>query len=281
MLDKKIWIKLKKFTETVSYIRGILQINNVFYVVDEKGISTLNNEVYKFQSNKEYYWCATCRVGNNILVVRNENYGDDDVESRLFNPINYHWSDVDIRTKRKYFAVVYYLNKVYIVGGWDEGSMIGKPPQRSIHCRIDGKTVNSIIIYDPVTKTQQISPIEMNEARWGHKVIVYKNKLFVFGGKDADGYRLNSVEMFSPETNKFVMMAPMKIGRSGFGCCRVGNLVYVIGGATSVADRTSSVEIYNMDSNTWTDGVDLPVATYNLYACAVNFSSPNQWRLLR
>ena len=100
------------------------------------------------------------------------------------------------------------------------------------------------------------------------KIISYKKKLFVFGGKCKGGY-LNTVGMFSPETNKFVMMAPMKIARSDFGCCRVGNLMYVVGGyGGDVA--TNSFEIYNMDNNTWTDGVDFPVATFALAACAVN-----------
>ena len=46
----------------------------------------------------------------------------------------------------------------------------------------------------------------MNEVRYNHSVIVYNKKLFVFGGYGKDGH-LNSVEMFSPETNTFVMMA--------------------------------------------------------------------------
>ena len=91
----------------------------------------------------------------------------------------------------------------------------------------------------------------------------------LYYGYDKDGY-LNYVEMFSPDTNKFVMMAPMKIARSSFGCCRVGNLVYVVGGWIGGVNDTKSVEIYNMDSNTWTDGVDFPVADHNLLACGVN-----------
>ena len=250
LLDENRWIKLNKFPKSVSYICGILEINDDFYVIGSKGISTLNNEVYKFPSNKQYGCCATCRLGNNIFLVCKKNYYDD-VESRLFNPITNQWSDVNIETERYYFPVVYYLSKVYIVGGNDSRQKL-----------------NSIEVYDPVSKTQDLVPIKMNEARSSHKVIVYNNKLFVFGGFGKDG-PLNSVEMFSPETKKFVMMAPMKFARSDFGCCRVRNLVYVIGGATGFAD-TKSVEIYNMDSNTWTDGVDFPVAEYNLYACAVN-----------
>ena len=77
--------------------------------------------------------------------------------------------------------------------------------------------------------------------------------------------------MFSTETNKFVMMAPMKTARSDFGCCRVGNLVYVVGGWNDAdGSPTKLVEIYNMASNTWTDGVDFPVKEFDLHACAVD-----------
>ena len=252
MLDEKRWTKINKFPESVGFVRGMFEINNIFYVIGSKGISTLNNEVYKFPSNKQYTWCAICRVGSNILVICKEKYYYDDVESRLFNPINCKWSDVDIKTERMYFTVVYYLKKIFIVGGW-----------------VGSQALNSIEVYDQVTKTQVLSPIKMNEARCAHKVIVYKKKLFVFGGVGKDGF-LNTVEMFSTETNKFVMMAPMKIARRSFACCRVGNLVYVVGGVGRGGDDTKSVEIYNLNSNTWTDGVHFPVAKNSLNACVVN-----------
>ena len=76
--------------------------------------------------------------------------------------------------------------------------------------------------------------------------------------------------MFSPVTNKFVMMAPMKIARCGFACCRVGNLVYIIGGVTNGSNITNSVEIYNLNTNTWKKGKQFPVADFELHACAVN-----------
>ena len=257
LLDEKRWIKSNKFAESVDRIYKILKINNTCYVVGHKGISTLNHEFYKFPSNKQYTWFAICRVGSNILVVFKDYYNDD-IESSLFNPINKQWSDANIKSKQKSFTVIYYLNKVWIIGGCERGD--------------DGKwkALNTVDVYDPVTKNQILAPIKLNEARYDHRVIVYNKKLFVFGGYGNDGY-LNSVEMFSPGTKKFVMMAPMKIARTYFTCCRVGNLVYVIGGW--VPDRTKitkSVEIYNLDTNTWNDGVDLPVAWYELHAYAVN-----------
>ena len=255
MLDEKKWVELNKFPEPVILIRGMFEINNVLYIVGYNGISKLNNEIYKFRSNKLYDWCATCRVGNNIIVVC-ENYNGD-VESSLFNPINKQWSDANIEIKRDLFTVVYYLNKVWIIGGCERGDDEFE------------KTVNTVEVYDPVTQNQILAPIKLNEARYDHRVIVYSNKLFVFGGIDDDGECLNSVEMFSPEDRKFVMMAPMKIARSDFACCRVGNLVYVIGGWT-LGGKTKSVEIYNLDRNAWTDGVDFPIVAHELYACAVN-----------
>ena len=111
----------------------------------------------------------------------------------------------------------------------------------------------------------------MNEARYDHSSIVYNNKLFVFGGIGEGGRRINTVEMFSTEANEFVIMAPMKIARGSFACCRVGNLVYLVGGTTNNG-KTKSVEIYNLDNDTWTDGVDFPVVEYfyDLHTCVVN-----------
>ena len=93
--------------------------------------------------------------------------------------------------------------------------------------------------------------------------------MFVFGGVGLNS-ALNSVEMYSPETEKFVVMAPMRVARGSFGCCRVGNLVYVIGGSNR--GKLKSVEIYNLDTDTWTEGKDFPVAAFNVHSCALNIN---------
>ena len=186
------------------------------------------------------------------------------MKSKFFNTINKQWSDVNVKTNRKDFDVVHYLNQVWIVGG------LGRDDDGH------GKYImfNTIQTYDLVNKTTSLSPVKMVQARKGHKVIVYKNKLFVFGGYC--NKCLNSVEMYSPNTKKFIMMAPMKIARSSFACCRVGNLVYVIGGLTDFGftsfetDIVTFVEIYNLDTNTWTRGENFPVTKPFLHACAVN-----------
>ena len=254
LLDEKKWVKINKFPGYIPNVFGIHEINNVFYVVGQQGISTLNNEFYKFPS---YKCCRiSCQVGNNILFV------SDNSESKLFNTISKQWSNVNIETKRTCFGVAHYLNQVWIVGGSERDD--------------DGKykTFNSIQIYDPNNNTFSLSPVKMIQARNLHRIIVYKNKLFVFGGYSylKSNGPLNSVEMYSPETKKFIMMAPMKIARSQyFACCRVGNLVYVIGGNYD-SSKSKSVEIYNLDTNVWCDGTNfltvLPLRDLN--ASAVN-----------
>ena len=125
-------------------------------------------------------------------------------------------------------------------------------------------------MYDPASETTSLLTVEMARARKEHKVVAYKEKLFVFGGSDVDGGSLNSVEMYSPNANRFVSMAPMRLGRSDFACCRAGSKVYVIGGFTNYG-QTDTVEIYDLNADTWDWGIPLPrEVTQPLHACDVS-----------
>ena len=263
LLDDKKWSKInksknwvKKFPGSLGMaICGMYEIDNIFYVASSKGISTLNNEFYKFPSNNEHWWSTSCRVGNNILVIQCNR--SDEIESKCFDLTSKQWSAGNIETKRIKFAAVEHFNQVWIVGGEERDD--------------DGqyKTLNTLQIYDPVSKTTTLSPLKMVEARGGHKVVVYDDNLFVFGGFGENFELLNTVEMYSFETNKFTSMAPMKIARCNFACCRVGNLVYIIGGWTNLETK-NSVEVYNLDTNTWTEEKNFPVCKYDYHACAVS-----------
>ena len=128
---------------------------------------------------------------------------------------------------------------------------------------------NTIEIYDPVVDTLNPSPIKMLCFRCYHKSITYKDRLYVFGGKDLLRFEtLNSVEMYSPDTKKFVMMSPMKYARHSFGCCRMNNLVFVVGGEF-LREKVVSTEIYDLDTDTWSDGADFPGSMHVVSACSV------------
>ena len=256
LLDENKWVEVNDFSDELETSNGkltaIYEIENEIYLIGLYGISTLNSEVYKFPQDDYYEVKTSCRIGNNLLVVRE--YGEESfiaIDFKLLDTESKQVSDILVETDRTNFTAVEFLNHLWII------------------------SQKGILVYDPVNKIQYLSPVEMVQARRDSKVIVYKNKLFVFGGRSNDALKtFNSVEMYSTDTNKFVLMAPMKISRYSFGCCRVGNLVYVIGGynkddPTKKRRFLKSVEIYNLDTDTWSDGDDLPEAKDNLHACTV------------
>ena len=267
MLGEQKWIEISDFFSEPKILYGEItathEVENVFYVIAPYGISTLKNEEYLFPADKyvNYEYFTSCVIGNNILVVRQQSETRGTLEFKLFDTKSKQLSDLVIETSRYEFAIVEFLNQIWIVGGYGH---VGSSKFEQL---------NTVQIYDPVSKTHFLPSIEMAQARSDCKVIVYKNKLFVFGGRVGYDKSLSSVEMYSADTNKFVLMAPMKTARYSFGCCRVGNLVYVIGGytedgSTRQGDFLKSVEVYNLDTDTWSDGVDLPEARSGLHACA-------------
>ena len=266
LLHGQKWVEISDFFDKPKIldgeITGIYEVENVFYVVGPYGISTLNNEQYLFPHDDyvNYEYFTSCVIGNNILIVRHvcfESKGT--LEFKLLDTKSKQVSDLLIETSRYGFAVVEFLNQVWIVGG-----------HKGI---LQSEQLNTVQIYDPKYNALFLPQIELVQARSVCKLIVYKNKLFVFGGCFGYDKPLKSVEMYSADTNKFVLMAPMKTARYSFGCCRVGNLVYVIGGYTKDESTRQdvflkSVEVYNLDTDTWSEGVSLPEPLSGLHACA-------------
>ena len=180
LLDDKMWVRINNYPQLVGKICGIHEINNKVYVVDKKGISTLDNDFYKLPSNTRYGFCTSCLAGDKILVYRN-NYDDPDFECKILDLKNKEVVDCNLIRGNNYstcFAIVHYFNQFWIIGGLESNNADYL------------ERINTIQIYDPVSKTTSISPLKMIQARSGHKVIVYKEKLFVFGGIDSE---LNSL----------------------------------------------------------------------------------------
>ena len=116
MLEEKKWVKINEFNKSVGNIYGIHEVNNVFYVVGEYGISTLNNEFYEFPKDIFYSWSRSYQIGNNILIFRTL-HDLKFFDFMLFDSVNKQLIDVDIKVKRIFFDVVYYLNQLWIIGG--------------------------------------------------------------------------------------------------------------------------------------------------------------------
>ena len=267
LLEDNKWTFLKniKIGNQRGNICGIFQINNICYVFDGEAYEKLpdDGKYYTFSKNSKFYRAEACQIENEILLIGQheiDGYSTKDRKSKTIDVVEGTTQNKRITTKRGGYALVEYQGCIWITGGFliqnDSGN---------------GNFRKDIEVYDRDSNTSKIFPKSMIEFRYFHSVIVYKSKLFVFGGRSRNRSYLNTVEMYSPFENKFVMKAPMKIARSSFGCCRIRNLVYITGGCTGKKFiPTKSVEIYNLDNDTWSDGADLPVPLGGNYGCVVN-----------
>ena len=238
----------------------IFEIDENIYTVSDTGDITSFSEkkVYKFPSNVSTRFLHQCKIGNKILILHRSWPTEPIIDSKIFDPKTCVWKELKIEVKRYNFSAVEYMGLVWILGG-------KKTENNQKNC------TNSIEIYDPIMETLEPSSIKMLCSRSQHCSIVYKGKLYVFGGYNNEGSQghLKSVEMYSPKSNKFVMMSPMKKARSSFACCRVKNLVYVVDGRCY---NDYSMEIYNLDTDTWSKGVDFPFScTSGFRACALKY----------
>ena len=110
LIDDKKWVRINKYPQLVGDIRGIYEINDKVYVIDMKGISTLDNEFYKLPSVEKYYFRTSCLAGNNILVYRDVYL--DPVCDMLETKKVIDFSFQIIRQQETcLFAVVHYLNQ--------------------------------------------------------------------------------------------------------------------------------------------------------------------------
>ena len=253
--DKK-WNRVKNFPDQLGWVYGAHEIADVFYIVQDNGIQNSNDELQKYDPTKKltFCWSQSYTLGKKILV-----FTDDTSKSgtiKVFDTQTKRIIDKRIDLKIKCFDAVECLNRLWIVGGQETDDTVYN-------------LVNKLKVYDPASQTASVINIKMLQARKDHKVVSYKEKLFVFGGSDVDGKNLCSVELFSLETKRFVDLAPMRVARSDFACCKAGSNVYVIGGMTDDGP-TDTIEVYNLDTDTWEWGTKLPEEVNQpVHACAL------------
>ena len=258
-IKNQLWTQLIGI-EIKDDCADMFEIDENFYTVSSTGdiTSFSENKIYKFPSNVSSRFLHQCKIGNKILILHGSWPSEPIIDSKIFDSKTCVWKELKIEVKRRNFSAVEYMGMVWILGG--------------IRTEINQRgSTNSIEIYDPIMDTMKPSPIKMLCNRSQHSSIVYKGKLYVFGGYDVDSSfgHLKSVEMYSPKSNKFVMMAPMKRAHSNFGCCRIKNLVYIIDGSCY---NDCSMEIYNLDADTWLEGVDFPLScSPGFRACALKY----------
>lgn len=78
----------------------------------------------------------------------------------------------------------------------------------------------------------------------------FNGKLFVTGGCDIHQEEFNSVEYYSPETDKWCEVAPMNEKRARHGCKVIDGSLYVYGGYNK-NEAMKIIERYDERANIW------------------------------
>jgi N-acetylneuraminic acid mutarotase len=147
--------------------------------------------------------------------------------------------------------------KIYVLGG-----------------ESDGWVNNYSQIYTIATNTWDINFVPNPVMQ--HQAIVGNNgKIYLFGGRTANGALTDLVQIYTPATNDWTTGAPMPIPKAQFAAVKnVDGKIYIIGGKGSKlpigGPFFNTVEIYNPATNTWEVGPALPAPAGGLAASITN-----------
>ncbi|MDO5151017.1 MAG: kelch repeat-containing protein, partial [Oscillospiraceae bacterium] len=121
---------------------------------------------------------------------------------------------------RKSHEAVYYNGKIYIIGGESA----------------DGEILNTVEIFDPVSKTVVVSENSMKTARknFGASLYFDGNKVYLAaaGGENSSGI-LKSVEFYDFEKEEWIDKDDLNTPRKGFGLAFIMGKLYAVGGVTA------------------------------------------------
>jgi|YelNatPaOPRAMG01_1025707.scaffolds.fasta_scaffold09369_4 N-acetylneuraminic acid mutarotase len=204
------------------------------------GVAVVNGKIYAIggdaRSGKWPY------VGS--IVDTNEEY----------DPATDTWTfKTPMPTPRCDFAIATYQNKIYCIGGYNNGTVTG---------------VNEV--YDPATDTWK-TKAPMPTSRDYFATAVYQNKIYCIGG--VTGYSSSTGEYFytgvnevyDPATNKWEIKAPMpkaKVAEANV----VNGKIYMIGGNP---DNTLN-QVYDPATDSWTNKAPIPTEAHGASAVINN-----------
>jgi N-acetylneuraminic acid mutarotase len=157
-------------------------------------------------------------------------------------------------TTRSWFAITYYDNKIYVIGGTTTG--------------FAGDQTGTNEVYDPSTNTWQ-SKASMPTIREGAKANVANGKIYVMGGRTGGEHTtVNITECYDPISDIWTTVAPLIFPVDGYSSAVIDNKIYVMGGQDEFDPQMNVpyTQIYDPQTNTWSQGVSMPVST--LSACA-------------
>lgn len=199
-------------------------------------------------------------------------------------------------TKRAAVGVAALNNKIYVIGGGDDRTLIvgtvevydptnnswetkapmptprGELGVAAVNGKIyaiggyNGIALSTVEEYDPSTNTWK-QKSNMPTPRSILSVAVSNNKIYAIGGWPNG---LNAVEEYDPLTDKWTVKSPLSTGKMNTnGSAAINNQVYFTGGKTNF-EIFSTHEAYDPTSNTWSAKKNLPEPRWSGASVSLN-----------
>ncbi|KAL5075915.1 hypothetical protein RYX36_014899 [Vicia faba] len=120
---------------------------------------------------------------------------------------------------------------------------------------VEGTAVASSEVYQYDSYLNSWSRLSnMNVARYDFACAEVNGLVYIAGGYGVNGDSLSSVEMYDPDTDKWILMESLRRPRWGCFACGLEGKLYVMGGRSSFTiGNSKSVDIYNPENHSWCD----------------------------
>jgi N-acetylneuraminic acid mutarotase len=152
----------------------------------------------------------------------------------IYDPATAKWSKAaPLPVARDHFGTVVLDGRIHIIGGRTAGST---------------DNTNFHDVYDPASDSWR-SAAPLLTARSGGAAVLYHGLILYVGGEckrrnsDGGGEAFSENEAYDPKTNEWRTLAPLPVGRHGFGAASVGQYAYFAGGSLACGGGPRSDEL--------------------------------------
>ena len=219
--------------------------------------------------------------------------GTDRDTFESYDPATNQWTTLpSLSTARHGTAGAILNGKLYIIGGeligdldsveiydttansWSAGTSLPFAYRHGKAISLNGKilifggyvgntssSISDVREYDPSTDTWS-SKASMNTARYGHKIALHDNKVWVMGGRSPTTDYLDSVEIYDPAADSWSAGPSLISPRLWPVVWTTNGSLYVAGGKSDSSTYPDTIETYDPSSNSWKVVGSLPSSSY-------------------
>src|SRR4030095_1365512 len=149
---------------------------------------------------------------------------------------------------RAFMASGYFNGKIYLVGGYNSGSV--------------DPSFGQVWEYDPVTDTWDTSRTDMPATLGGPGYGVINGHLYVAGGRDINNTNLSTLYDYDIAADTWTQRASLPSGTNVPGSAVIGGQLWIFRGGNPLLgvqrpDTTRILQVYDPLSDSWTSGPSL------------------------